>query len=180
MVTMDDLSKAIILLVRVGAVARFIYCMVRLAAAEEQAAQYKKRARNTVIFYVIAESIWQIKDLILYYYSWEVRMDEDLKLYIPLGVKPEAELFTGFGKKQLFQALIGSLAMGGVAALVWLFTANVTTTVVLALAGIFGSVMMTTKDQSNLSVVDQVQNLVRFLRGQKIYPYRYGDEWGLE
>ena len=69
MVTMDDLSKAIIWLVRVGAVARFIYCMVRLAAAEEQAAQYKKRARNTVIFYVIAESIWQIKDLILYYYS---------------------------------------------------------------------------------------------------------------
>ena len=69
--------------------------------------------------------------------------------------------------------------MGGAAALVWLFTANVTTTVVLALAGIFGSVMMTTKDQSNLSVVDQVQNLVRFLRGQKIYPYRYGDEWGL-
>jgi len=101
-------------------------------------------------------------------------MDEDLKLYIPLGVKPEAELFTGFGKKQLFQALIGSLVMG------WLFTANVTTTVVLALTGIFGSVMMTTKDQSNLSVVDQVQNLVRFLSGQKIYPYRYGDEWGLE
>lgn len=51
---------------------------------------------------------------------------------------------------------------------------------ILALAGIFGSVMMTTKDQSNLSVVDQVQNLIRFLRGQKIYPYRYGDEWGLE
>ena len=107
-------------------------------------------------------------------------MDEDLKLYIPRGVKPEAELFTGFGKKQLFQALIGSLVMGGAAALVWLFTANVTTTVVLALTGIFGSVMMTTKDQSNLSVVDQVQNLVRFLSGQKIYPYRYGDEWGLE
>ena len=70
--------------------------------------------------------------------------------------------------------------MGGIAALVWLFTENVTTTVILALAGIFGSVMMTTKDQSNLSVVDQVQNLIRFLRGQKIYPYRYGDEWGLE
>ena len=69
MVTMDDLSKAIILLVRVGAAARFIYCMVRLQGAEEEQTQYKKRARNTVIFYVIAESIWQIKDLILYYYS---------------------------------------------------------------------------------------------------------------
>ena len=106
-------------------------------------------------------------------------MDEDLKLYIPLGVKPEAELFTGFGKKQLFQSIVGSLVMGGIAALAWLFTGNVTTTVILALAGIFGSVMMTTKDQSNLSVVDQVQNLIRFLRGQKIYPYRYGDLEGL-
>lgn len=89
-------------------------------------------------------------------------------------------MFTGFGKKQLFQSIVGSLVMGGIAALAWLFTGNVTTTVILALAGIFGSVMMTTKDQSNLSVVDQVQNLIRFLRGQKIYPYRYGDEWGLE
>lgn len=69
MVTMDDISTAIIMLVRIGAVARFIYCMVRLQSAEEEAAQYKKRARNTIIFYVIAESIWQIKDLILYYYQ---------------------------------------------------------------------------------------------------------------
>lgn len=69
MVTMDEISKAIIALVRLGAVARFVYCMVRLTAAEEQAAQYKKRSKNTVIFYIIAESIWQIKDLILYYYS---------------------------------------------------------------------------------------------------------------
>lgn len=94
-------------------------------------------------------------------------MDEDLKLYIPLGVKPEAELFTGFGKKQLFQSIVGSLVMGSIAALAWLFTGNVTTTVILALAGIFGSVMMTTKDQSNLSVVDQVQNLIRFYADRK-------------
>ena len=107
-------------------------------------------------------------------------MDEDLKLYIPLGVKPETELFTGFGKKQLFQSVVGSLLMGGLATLIWLFTGSVTTTVILALSGIFGSVMMTTKDQSNLSVVDQVQNMIRFWRGQKIYPYRYGDEWGVE
>ena len=69
MVTMDDILIAIISLIRIGAVARFIYCMVRLSAAEEEATQYKKRAKNTVIFYVIAESIWQIKDSVLYYYS---------------------------------------------------------------------------------------------------------------
>lgn len=49
MVTMDDISNAIILLVRVGAVARFVYCLVRLTAAEEQAAQYKKRARTKMM-----------------------------------------------------------------------------------------------------------------------------------
>jgi hypothetical protein len=65
----DEISKAIIMLIRVGCVARFIYCMIRLSAAEEEAAQYKKRAKNTVIFYIIAESVWQIKDLILYYYK---------------------------------------------------------------------------------------------------------------
>ncbi len=69
MITMDDISNVIIALVRIGAVARFIYCLIRLESAEEQAAQYKKRAINAVIFYIIAESIWQIKDLILYYYS---------------------------------------------------------------------------------------------------------------
>jgi len=69
MITMDDISVAIISLVRLGAVARFIYCLIRLESAEEQAAQYKKRMINTVVFYIIAESIWQIKDLILYYYS---------------------------------------------------------------------------------------------------------------
>lgn len=107
-------------------------------------------------------------------------MEEDLKLYIPLGVKPEAELFAGFGKKQLFQSMVGSLVTGGIATMIWVITANVTTTVILVLTGIFGSVMMTTKDQSNLSVVDQIQNLLRFLRGQKNYPYRYGDEWGID
>ncbi|NMA25856.1 MAG: mercury transporter, partial [Clostridiales bacterium] len=47
----------------------FVYCMIRLSAAEEEATQYKKRAKNTAVFYIIAESIWQIKDLILYYYQ---------------------------------------------------------------------------------------------------------------
>ena len=69
MVTMDDISKAIIILVRLGAAARFIYCMIRLSGAEEEQTQYKKRAKNTVLFYILAESIWQIKDLVLYYYS---------------------------------------------------------------------------------------------------------------
>ena len=69
MITLDDISMAVIVLIRAGAVFRFIYCMVRLQGAEEEQAQYKKRVKNTVMFYVLAECIWQIKDIVFYYYG---------------------------------------------------------------------------------------------------------------
>ncbi len=69
MVKVDDISLAVIALIRLGAVFRFVYCMVRLQGAEEEQAQYKKRAKNTVLFYIIAESVWQIRDIVTYYYK---------------------------------------------------------------------------------------------------------------
>ena len=69
MITLDDISMAVIVLIRAGAVFRFIYCMVRLQGAEEEQAQYKKRVKNTVMFYVMAECIWQIKEIMFYYYG---------------------------------------------------------------------------------------------------------------
>ncbi len=65
----EEIAQAVILLIRVGCVARFIYCLLRLSAAEEEVVKYKKRARNAVVFYIIAESVWQIRDLILHYYQ---------------------------------------------------------------------------------------------------------------
>lgn len=69
MITLDDISMAVIALIRLGAVFRFVYCMVQLQGAEEEQARYKKRAKNTVVFYVIAECIWQIEEIIFYYYG---------------------------------------------------------------------------------------------------------------
>lgn len=69
MITLDDISMAVIVLIRAGAVFRFIYCMVRLQGAEEEQTQYKKRTKNTVMFYVLAECIWQIKEIVFYYYG---------------------------------------------------------------------------------------------------------------
>ncbi len=66
---LDDISIAIISLIRAGAVFRFVYCMVRLQGAEEEQMQYRKRAKNMVLFYIVAESIWQIKDIVMYYYG---------------------------------------------------------------------------------------------------------------
>lgn len=104
--------------------------------------------------------------------------EKERALYIPSGVKAENELFNGFGKRELLQSAAGSLSGGAVAAVIWLCSGNVAFTVVAALAGIFGSVMMCTKDQNNLSVVDQVGSMVRFARSQQIYPYRAMSEWG--
>ena len=102
-------------------------------------------------------------------------MDE--KLYIPMGVKTETEIFPGFGRREFLQSVVGSLGAGVLALLVWIISRNVTPSVICILSGIVGSVMMTTKDQTNLSVVDQVWNMVSFMRGQKYYHYAYGDEW---
>lgn len=107
-------------------------------------------------------------------------MSSEINLYIPTGVKAENELFGGFGRRELLQSVIGSLSGGAVAALLWLTAGNVALTVVAVLTGIFGSVMMCTKDQNNQSVVDQIGNMVRFWRSQQIYPYRMMDEWGMK
>lgn len=65
----DDITNGMMIIVRLGVVTRFIFCMVKLMGAEEEAAGYKKRAVNAVVFWIIAESIWILKDLILYYYK---------------------------------------------------------------------------------------------------------------
>ena len=67
--TVDDVTMAVLIIVRLGVVGRFIFCMLKLIGAEEETAKYKKRAKNAVIFWIIAESVWVIKDLVLHYYK---------------------------------------------------------------------------------------------------------------
>jgi hypothetical protein len=65
---LKEMADAFILLIRVGAVLRVIYCFIYLGIDEEQSSSYKKKMKNTVVFYVLAESVWQIKDLVMSYY----------------------------------------------------------------------------------------------------------------
>lgn len=104
-------------------------------------------------------------------------MEQDQSLYIPLGVKPEAEWFPGFGQRQLGQSAIGSLGAVGIALFLWLMGGSVPLTMVTFLIGVSASVMMTTKDRHNLSVLDQITFMIRFARSQKFYPYRRLSSW---
>ena len=67
--TVDDITKGIMILVRLGVIGRFIFCMVKLIGADEDSAKYKKRAKNAVLFWIIAESVWVLKDLVFHYYG---------------------------------------------------------------------------------------------------------------
>jgi hypothetical protein len=66
---LKQMADAFVMLIRAGAVFRVVYCLVRMGMNEEESAMYKKRARNMVVFYVIAECVWQIKELVLGYYG---------------------------------------------------------------------------------------------------------------
>jgi hypothetical protein len=104
-------------------------------------------------------------------------MNDNNTLYIPLGVKTENEFFNGFGKKEALQAAVGVVLSVITSMFIFMFSANIAYTMIFILSGIAGSVMMTTKDQYNMSVVTQAANLIRFSRSQKVYPYVYGKEW---
>lgn len=65
----DNVSRAVLMIIRAGVVFRSAFCFFRLLTAEEEAAQYRKRIKHVLLFYVLAESAFLLKDLILAYYQ---------------------------------------------------------------------------------------------------------------
>ncbi len=98
-------------------------------------------------------------------------------LYIPQGLKTRVEIFDGFGNEELFKTIMVTIIVGILDILYYLIFKNTVVSIVTILVAIAGSVMMLTKDHTNISVVDQVGFMVRFARSQKYYPYKYQDEW---
>lgn len=98
-------------------------------------------------------------------------------LYIPQGLKTQVEIFDGFGKEELFKTIIITLIAALVDGVIYLITKNTSIAVVFILTAIAGSVMMLTKDKTNISVVDQIGFMIKFFRSQKKYKYKYLDEW---
>lgn len=109
-----------------------------------------------------------------------MEINEKETLYIPLGLKTRTEIFEGFGKEELFKSIIVSLIAGAIDVAIYLLTKSASFCVVFILSSIAGSVLMLTKDKTNISVVDQIKFMVRFDKSQKIYRYKYLDEWGLK
>ncbi|MCL2086182.1 MAG: hypothetical protein FWH05_01130 [Oscillospiraceae bacterium] len=95
------------------------------------------------------------------------------KLYIPYGLKTDNEIFPGFGSKQLKQSAVGTLSSAMFGGLIYGITGALALLILFIIAGLFGSVMFTIRDQYNISVVDQIGNLIKFNKSQQKFKYVY-------
>lgn len=99
-------------------------------------------------------------------------------LYIPTGLKTEKEIYSGFGKNEFIQAVIGTAIIAVLDILISLVILDdLPAFVIVLLLGIFMSVMCVQKDITNLSVLDMTINLYKYMRSQKVYYYKAIDEW---
>lgn len=65
---LELLPKVFIGVIRAGALTRIIYCFVKAIYSYEEIDVYKRRGKNALIFYILAESAWQIKDILFFYF----------------------------------------------------------------------------------------------------------------
>ena len=100
-------------------------------------------------------------------------MAREKPLYIPQGLKLRKEIFNGYGKEELMKTILVTLVAGVIDALQFFITRNMVVTIVFMLVAVSGAVLMLTKDNSNISVVDQMGFIIRYQFGQKKYKYVY-------
>ena len=65
----DELSKIMIGIIITGVILRFTICMITMQKADDEMEGIKKRVVNLIVFYIIAESIFQVKDILFYYFN---------------------------------------------------------------------------------------------------------------
>lgn len=65
----NEMSVWIQGLIASGIVFRIVYCCIRLQGADEEASRYKKRIIHALIFLVLSQLAFVIKNLITGYYK---------------------------------------------------------------------------------------------------------------
>lgn len=103
--------------------------------------------------------------------------NEKEMLYIPLGLKTRTEIFDGFGKDEMFQAIVFNIGAVLFDLMLYVVFRSVTGSIIFIITAIAASIMALTKDKSNISVLDQIRFLIRFANMQKKYPYKALNEW---
>jgi hypothetical protein len=64
----DNISSAVQTLIFAGIIFRAVFCAVKIMTSDEEAAQYKRRMRNAVVFGILAVLAFSLKNLMLTYF----------------------------------------------------------------------------------------------------------------
>jgi NADH:ubiquinone oxidoreductase subunit 6 (subunit J) len=65
---LKELSDVFLILIRVGTVMRVVYSFVMMSSNEDDEKSYKKKIRNVITFYILAELCYVVKDVMFKYY----------------------------------------------------------------------------------------------------------------
>jgi len=104
-------------------------------------------------------------------------MDDNNGLYNPMGLKEKEEYWNGFGKIEAMQSVITIIILNVINLIIFSVKKSTSFASIFFLTSVGASIMFYTKDVVNLSVYDRMRNMIAFHRSQKIYEYKYLDEW---
>lgn len=98
---------------------------------------------------------------------------EKMNLFIPQGLKPEREYFQGFAKKELQQAVIGSVFVLAVLLLGYILTKSVLVVIMILILGEMTVISLVTRSPvTNMSVYTQIKKAVVYHKQQQEFRYR--------
>jgi type IV secretory pathway component VirB8 len=97
-------------------------------------------------------------------------------LYIPQGLKKKREYFDGYGWQEFKITLLATAITVGICIITFLISRNLVLTVFIFLSLPTTTVVFIVKNDSNISVVDQIHFMIRYAREQRVYEYRSMDE----
>ncbi|MGJ0847782.1 hypothetical protein ACR77J_13915 [Tissierella praeacuta] len=66
---LKELAIALAWLIRIGTGTRITYCFIKMISNDDEVSVYKKRIKNTIGFLILSESVWQLKDIVIYYFG---------------------------------------------------------------------------------------------------------------
>ena len=104
-------------------------------------------------------------------------MNSNTKLYIPSNVKTRLEFFKGYGVKEIIFSSLLALFLLPISYIVYKINNDYLIPVLIEVIGIALSVVIITKDENNLCVLNQIKYMIDFLKLQKVYKYQYYDKW---
>jgi len=103
-------------------------------------------------------------------------MEEDeVNLYIPVNVQLGKQAITGYGKKEFKLILFAALIAFAIGIFVFALTRNPILVIIIGIIIISLAVVMVGKNVYNESILDNLLQLLDFVKSQRHYEYKYED-----